>query len=68
MNRISQFLYDVTNAPHICRNPAKFLVSLQTVQTIKPYCLSGQHGYTRRPLANTNASESEKKSQFQKPR
>jgi hypothetical protein len=53
MHRISKFWYDVTLIP------AKYLVTLQTVQSIPHYCLSGQHGYTRGPLEDTNALRSE---------
>ena len=59
MNRISQFRYTVTNALHIYRRPEKFLAFLQTVEPISHYCLSGQHSYTRVPLADTNALNSD---------
>ena len=35
------------------------LAFLQTVEPISHYCLSGQHNYTRGPLANTNVLSSE---------
>jgi hypothetical protein len=53
-NRNLQFWYAITNALHIYRRPAKFLAFLQTVQSITHCCLSGQHGYTRGPLEDTN--------------
>jgi hypothetical protein len=55
MNRISQFCYTITNALHIYRRPKKFMAFLQTVEPMSHYCLSGQHTYTRGPLADTNA-------------
>jgi hypothetical protein len=39
MNRISQFLYAITNALHIYRRPANFLTFLQTVEPISHYCV-----------------------------
>jgi hypothetical protein len=55
MNRNYQFWYDITNALHIYRRPAKFLAFLQRVQSISHYCLSGRHGYTCSPLPDTNS-------------
>ena len=37
----------------------KFLAFLQIVEPISHYYLSGQHSYTRGPLADTNALSSE---------
>jgi hypothetical protein len=54
MNRISQFRYATTNALHIYISPAKFLTFLQRLEPISYYCLSGQHSYTRGPLADTS--------------
>ena len=59
MNWISHFCFAITNALYIYRRPAKFLAFLQTVEQISCYCLSGQHSYTRGPLAVTNALSSE---------
>jgi len=53
MNRISQFRYVNANSLPNCRRPAKFL-SLQTMEPLSHYCLSGQQRYTRRPLVDTN--------------
>ena len=58
MYRISQFRYAITNALHIYRRPAKFLAFLQKVEPISHYCISGQHSYTRCPLADTNVLSS----------
>ena len=59
MNRIPQFRYAITNSLHINRRPAKFLAFLRTVEPISHYCSSGQHSYTRVPLADTNVLGSE---------
>ena len=55
LSRILQFRYTITNALHIYRRPAKFLTFLQTVERISRYSLSGEHSYTRGPLADTNS-------------
>jgi hypothetical protein len=44
---------------HIYRRTAKFLSFLHTFEPISHYCLSGQHNYTRGPLADINALISE---------
>jgi hypothetical protein len=59
MNRISQFQYTISNALHIKPRRAKLLAFLQTVEPLSNYCLSGQHSYTRSPLADTNVLSSE---------
>ena len=60
VNRISQFRYAIKNALHIYRGSATFLAFLQTVEPISHYCMSGQHSYTRRQLADTSDLSSER--------
>jgi len=55
MNRISQFRTPL----QIHRRPAKFLAFIQRVEPMSHYCMSGQHNYTRVPLADTNVLGSE---------
>ena len=59
LNRISQFWYAIKNALHIYRSPEKYLALLQRVQQITHYGPSGQHSYTRGPLADINKFMSE---------
>jgi len=58
LNRISQFHYAVRNCAAHLQKPAKFPALLQVVEPIPYYCISGQHSYTRDPLADTNALSS----------